>query len=183
EAALSRFNRAASRNDVKERVVSEVDISRFRAGQPEIDSIDLSAQIIPPDVISQIRAEDARRFKVIPVALGETGLIVAVSDPLDIDTIDSLSFVLQREVELVCASPEEIGQALIKYYGTADEASGVLLQQIGHEVDLGLEVIEGGDVNGTDEAEAPIVRMVSMILLEAHRLGASDVHLEPLDKK
>ena len=185
EAARSKFNGTTSTVDllVKEGVVSEIDVSRSRAVQAGMDWKDLSTTIISPDVISQIRGEDARRFKVIPVGLGETGLIVAVSDPLDLDTIDSLSFRLQREIELVCASPDEIRQALIKYYGTADEASDVLLEQIGHEVDLGLEIMDGGDMRGTDEAEAPIIRMVSMLLLEAHRLGASDVHLEPLDKK
>jgi len=168
---------------VKEGVVSDADVSRSLAAQAHMDWVDLSTKIIPPEVINQIRAEDARRFKVIPVGFGETGLIVAVSDPLDIDTIDSLSFLLQREIELVCASPAKIRQALIKYYGTADEASDVLVQQIGHDVDLGLEIIEGGDISATDEADAPIIRMVSMLLIEAHRLGASDVHLEPLDKK
>ena len=63
--------------------------------------------VIPPQIINQIRGEDARRFKVIPVAFGETGLVVAVGNPLDIDTIDSLSFLLQRELELVCTSPAE----------------------------------------------------------------------------
>ncbi|HEX7518213.1 MAG TPA: ATPase, T2SS/T4P/T4SS family [Chthoniobacterales bacterium] len=185
EAAKSRLNGAPNAVDllVKEGVVSEVDVSRSLAAQADMDWVDLSKKIIPPEVINQIRAEDARRFKVIPVGFGETGLIVAVSDPLDIDTIDSLSFLLQREIEVVCASPEKIRQALIKYYGTADEASDVLLQQIGHDVDLGLEIMEGGDISGTDEADAPIIRMVSMLLIEAHRLGASDVHLEPLDKK
>src|SRR6476620_9479916 len=168
---------------IKDGVISESDVSRSIAAQAHMDWIDLSAKVIPPDVINQIRAEDARRFKVIPVGLGESGLIVAVSDPLDIDTIDSLSFLLQREIELVCASPEKIRQALIKYYGTADEASDILVQQIGHEVDLGLEIIEGGSLESVDEADAPIIRMVSMLLIEAHRLGASDVHLEPLDKK
>jgi type II secretion system protein E len=181
EEAPSRSSRAPLLG--KAEAVSEVDVSRRSAGEAEADRMDLSTTIISPDMINQIRAEDARRFKVIPVALGETGLIVAVSDPLDIDTIDSLSFLLQREIELICAAPEEIRQALIKYYGTADEASDVLLQQIGHEVDLGLEVIDGGEISGNDEAEAPIIRVVSMLLLEAHRLGASDIHLEPLDKK
>ena len=136
-------------------------------------------------MISQIRGEDARRFKVIPVGLGESGLIVAVSDPLDIDTIDSLSFLLQREIELVCSSPEKIREALIKYYGTADEASDILQAQLGGEdVDLGLEITESGEPAETgDEADAPIIRMVSMLLVEAHRLGASDIHLEPLEKK
>jgi type IV pilus assembly protein PilB len=159
------------------------DVSRSLATQAHMEWVDLGATVIPPEVISQIRAEDARRFKVIPVAYGQSGLIVAMSDPLDIDTIDSLSFILQREIEVVCASPEKIRQALIKYYGTADEASDILAQQIGHDVDLGLEIVEGGDIGGADEADAPIIRMVSMLLIEAHRLGASDVHLEPLDKK
>ncbi|HEY2614299.1 MAG TPA: ATPase, T2SS/T4P/T4SS family [Chthoniobacterales bacterium] len=185
ENAKSRLNGATNAVDrlVKDGVISEADVSRSLAAQAQMDWVDLSAKVIPPEVINQIRAEDARRFKVIPVGFGETGLIVAVSDPLDIDTIDSLSFLLQREIELVCASPERIRQALIKYYGTADEASDVLLQQIGHEVDLGLEITEGGDISGSDDADAPIIRMVSMLLIEAHRLGASDVHLEPLDKK
>jgi type II secretion system protein E len=138
--------------------------------------------VIPPLVIKQIRAEDARRFKVVPVAFGETGLIVAVGDPLDIDTIDSLSFLLQREIELVCTSPAKIREALIKYYGTADEAADVLQQKLGADIDLGLELEKGAAVEG-DEADAPIIRMVSMLLIEAHRVGASDIHLEPLDKK
>ncbi len=185
ENAKARLNGSGNALDLltKEGTVSETDVSRSLAAQAHMDWVDLSAKVIPPDVIKQIRAEDARRFKVIPVGYGESGLIVAVSDPLDIDTIDSLSFLLQREIELVCASPDKIRQALIKYYGTADEASDILAQQIGHDVDLGVEIIEGGDISGADEADAPIIRMVSMLLVEAHRLGASDVHLEPLDKK
>ncbi len=168
---------------IKDGAVSDTDVSRSLAAQAHMDWMDLSGKVIPPDVISQIRAEDARRFKVIPVGFGESGLIVAVSDPLDIDTIDSLSFLLQREIELVCASPDKIRQALIKYYGTADEASDILAEKIGHDVDLTLEITEGGSLESADEADAPIIRMVSMLLIEAHRLGASDVHLEPLDKK
>jgi type II secretion system protein E len=167
----------------EEEVVFDADVSRRHAAQAHMDWVDLSTRVIPPEVIHQIRAEDARRFKVIPVGFGESGLIVAVSDPLDIDTIDSLSFLLQREIELVCASPDKIGQALVKYYGTADEASDILAEQIGHGVDFGLDLPDGGDISSTDEADAPIIRMVSMLLIEAHRLGASDVHLEPLDKK
>ena len=168
---------------VRDGVVSETDVSRTLAAQAQMDWIDLSARTIPQDVINQIRAEDARRFKVVPVGLSDTALIVAVSDPLDIDTIDSLSFLLQREIEVVCSSPGKIREALIKYYGTADEASDVLLQRLGEDVDLGVEIAEGGALAEGDEGDAPIIRMVSMLLVEAHRLGASDVHLEPLEKK
>jgi type II secretion system protein E len=168
---------------IKDGIVSESDVSRSVAAQAQMDWIDLSSMVIPPEIIKQLHADDARRFKVIPIAFGETGLVIAVSDPLDIDTIDSLSFLLQRELELVCSSPEKIREALIKYYGTADEASDVIREQIGGNVDLGLEIGDGGVVTEIDEADAPIIRLVSMLIIEAHRAGASDIHLEPLDKK
>ena len=167
---------------IRDGVVSEADVSRTLAGQAHMDWIDISMMVIPPVVIRQIRAEDARRFKVIPVAFGESGLVVAVGDPLDIDTIDSLSFLLQREIELICTSPAKIREALIKYYGTAGEAADILQEKLGADVDLELELETGAAVEG-DETDAPIIRMVSMLLIEAHRVGASDIHLEPLDKK
>jgi type IV pilus assembly protein PilB len=168
---------------IQDGVVSESDVSRSLATQAHMDWLDISSMLIPPEVTQQIRAEDARRFKVIPIAFGETGLVVAVSDPLDIDTIDSLSFLLQREIELVCSSPEKIREALIKYYGTADQAADVLQARLGEDIDLGLEIAEGAEAEAFDEADAPIIRMVSMLLIEAHRARASDIHLEPLDKK
>ena len=168
---------------IKDGVISGPDVSRSLAAQAHMDWIDLSSMVIPPEIIRQIRAEDARRFKVIPVAFGETGLVVAVSDPLDIDTIDSLSFLLQRELELVCSSPDKIREVLIKYYGTADEAADVIKEKLGKDVDLGLEFGEDVATTDVDEADAPIIRMVSMLIVEAHRAGASDIHLEPLDKK
>ncbi|MDP9254600.1 MAG: GspE/PulE family protein [Verrucomicrobiota bacterium] len=184
ESAKAKLNGAANVVEVliKDGVVSEADVSRSLAAQAHMDWIDLSTMLIPPEIIKQIRTEDAHRFKVVPVGFGETGLVVAVGDPLDIDTIDSLSFLLQREIELACTSPAMIREALIKYYGTADEASEVLLQRIGG-ADLGLELTDGGELTEGDGEDAPIIRMVSMLLIEAHRLGASDVHLEPLDKK
>jgi type IV pilus assembly protein PilB len=185
ESARARLNGADNVVDrlIKDGIVSDADVSRTLAAQAHMDWIDISSMVIPPQIIKQIRAEEARRFKVIPVALGETGLIVAVGDPLDIDTIDSLGFLLQRELELVCTSPQKIREALIKYYGTADEAADVLQEKIGVDIDLGLEIGDGTEAIAGDEADAPIIRMVSMLLIEAHRLGASDIHLEPMDKK
>jgi len=185
DSARSRLNGELGVVDVliEDGILSDAEVSRALAGQAHMDWIDISSMVIPPEVISQIRGEDARRFKVIPVSFGETGLVVAVGNPLDIDTMDSLSFLLQRELELVCTSPKKIREALIKYYGTADEAADVLQKKIGEDIDLGLEFGEGAEAAAVDEADAPIVRLVSMLLIEAHRAGASDIHLEPLDKK
>src|SRR5206468_11008643 len=111
-----------------------------------------------------------------------TGLVLAISDPLDVDTIDSLNFLLQRDLELVCTSPEKIKQALIKYYGTAEEAADVLRDKIGEDIDLGLEIGGGIEATTADEADAPSIRLVSMWIIQAHKPGASDIHLEPLHK-
>ena len=137
ESAQARLNGATSVVDVliRDGIVSDADVSRTLAAQAHMDWIDISSMVIPPQIIKQIRAEEARRFKVIPVGFGETGLVVAVGDPLDIDTIDSLSFLLQRELEVVCTSPQKIREALIKYYGTADEAAEMLREKIGEDVD------------------------------------------------
>ena len=114
DSARSRLNGEPGVLDVliNDGALSEVDVPRTLAAQAHMDWIDISTN----------RGEDAPRFKVIPVAFGETGLVVAVGDPLDIDTIGSLGFLLQRELKLVCTSPKKIREALIKYYGTADEA-------------------------------------------------------------
>ena len=183
ESARTRLNGDGSIVEmlVRDGVVSADDVSRSLAAQAQMQWIDLAASVIPPEIIAQISAEDARRFKVIPVALGESGLVVAIGDPLDVDTIDSLNFLLQRELELVCTSPQKIREALIKYYGTAEEAADVLQRRIGDQIDLGLELPDA--TPDFDEADAPIIRLVSMLIIEAHKLGASDIHLEPLDKK
>src|SRR5207247_8546659 len=155
DAARPRLDRQNNIVDllIKGGAVTESDVSRSLAAQAHMDWIDLSTMVIPPAIIKQIRAEDARRFKVIPVAFGETGLVVAVSDPLDIDTIDSLSFLLQRELELVCTSLEKIREALIKYYDTADEAADDLKEKTREDVDLGHELGEGTAIPQVDEAE------------------------------
>ena len=85
ENAKSRLNGAGTAIDilVKDGAVSEADVSRSLAAQAHMDWVDLSTMVIPQEVINQIRAADARRFKVIPVGFGETGLIVAIGDPLE----------------------------------------------------------------------------------------------------
>ncbi|HEY5037305.1 MAG TPA: ATPase, T2SS/T4P/T4SS family [Chthoniobacterales bacterium] len=181
--ARTRLNGSSSVVDVlvRDGVVSADDLSRSLAAQAQMQWIDISDIVVPQDVIAEIRPADARRFKMIPIARNETGLVVATGDPFDFDSIDSLTFLLRREVELVCTSPEKIQAALLQYYGSAEEAADNLLRQIG-EADISeIELGEGAEAED-ETGDAPIVRMVSMLLLEAHKLGASDIHLEPLEK-
>ncbi len=167
---------------VREGAVSADDVSRSIAAQTHMHWVDISEMIVPPDVINEIQPADARRFRMIPIARNEATLVVATGDPLDFDSIDSLTYVLKCEVELVCTSAEKIREALVKYYGTADEAADNLLRQIGDAAIADLDLEDVAELAESDTGDAPIVRMVSLLLLEAHKLGASDIHLEPLEK-
>ena len=166
---------------VRDGVFSHDDVSRSLAAQAHMHWVDIAEMVVPPDVIAEISPQDARRFRMIPIARNENGLVVATGAPLDFDSIDSLTFLLKCEVELVCTSPVRIGEALLKYYGTADEAADNLARQIG-KVDLADFTLDGAETGEGDTGDAPIVRMVSLLLLEGHKLGASDIHLEPLEK-
>ena len=167
---------------VRQGIVSADDISRSLAAQAQMQWIDLADMVVPQEVIDEIKPQDARRFKMIPIARNENGLVVATGDPLDFDSIDGLSFLLKREIELVCTTPEKIRQALVKYYGSAEEAVDILREKIGDTAIEELDIAEGAELPEGEGGDAPIVRMVSMLLLEAHKLGASDIHLEPLEK-
>ena len=167
---------------VRQGIVSADDISRSLAAQAQMQWVDLADMVVPQEVIDEIKPQDARRFKMIPIARNENGLVVATGDPLDFDSIDGLSFLLKREIELVCTTPEKIRQALVKYYGSAEEAVDILREKIGDTAIEELDIAEGAELPEGEGGDAPIVRMVSMLLLEAHKLGASDIHLEPLEK-
>ena len=167
---------------MRQGIVSADDVSRCLAAQAHMSWIDLAGIHVPQDVIEEIRPQDARRFKMIAIARNEHGLVVATGDPLDFDSIDSLRFLLKREIDLVCTTPEKIREALIKYYGNAQEAVDVLRQKIGDAALQEIDITEGIELPEREGGEAPIIRLVSLLLLEAHKVGASDVHLEPLEK-
>lgn len=149
--------------------LTQDDVTRTLAAQNGMEFMDLSQIVIPPNIIELLPVEDARRWRAIPVGEREGALLIAIGDPMDMQTMDDLSFKLHREVEFVCATPDTIRNALIQYYG--GEATG----SFGEEMDLGSEEV------GADDA--PIIKMVSLLLVEAHQNRASDIHLEPLESK
>ena len=164
-------------------VVSLEDVTRALAAQANMDFVDLSQLAIPAEVILAIPPDIARRYKVVPVAHTDSGFMVAIGDPLDFDTFDSIGYLLKQHVEFVCATPAQIKTALHKYYGTADEAVEALEGQLGEEVSIGGDqsIIGGGD--GADGGDAPVIKMVTMLLVEAYKMRASDIHLEPMEKR
>jgi len=175
----------------EEGIVSKVDTLKALANQFGMETITLSGHDIPQEIIDLVPAEVAARYKVVPVFKSDNVLTVALSDPLDVDTLDSLRYVLKSNVdgvEGVVAPKEEIEAALNQYYDRRSGAVESMLEEITEgTVAVPLpgtqDIIGVGEEGEVSEADTPIIKLVSLIILEAFRNRASDIHLEPLEKK
>src|SRR5579884_3635479 len=107
-------------------VLTEEDVTRSLAAHNSMEFVDISQMVISPDVIAAVPAETARRYRVIPISMSDSSLMIAVDNPLGFETFDAVSHILGRDVEYVCSTPEQVKTALMKYYGTADEAASEL---------------------------------------------------------
>jgi len=152
--------------------VTEELVAQVCAQSSSMDYIDLAHLPLSPDIFEKMSDEIAKRFRAVPVADDGVYLTVAIADPLDFEILDSLPHVLGREINPVVATASAIAQVIHQSYGgevageTADESFTV----------VGAE----GDEEVTAD-DAPIIKMVSAMLLEAFKMRASDIHIEPME--
>ncbi|MEI8138422.1 MAG: type II secretion system ATPase GspE [bacterium] len=139
---------------------------------------------IPPEAITAVPVDIARKYKVMPVSKHDNVLTVAIGDPLEVDTLDSLRYLLKCDIEGVVALPAEITVALDRYYATEASMETMIDQLTEGTVAMvsagRADLREDVDVS---ESDVPIIKLVSLIIYEAHRNRASDIHLEPLEKR
>lgn len=165
-------------------VLSEMEVLKTVAMQLGMDVVVLAERDIPREVIQQVPAAIARRYKIIPVSDSENALTVAISDPVNIEVLDSLRYILKRNVEGVVASSEEIAAALDDYYGREEKLVEEIMKNGGEtDSELSLRADESDDSAPATEADSQIIKLVSLIILEAQRKRASDIHLEPMEKR
>jgi len=159
--------------------VSSEDVSRTRANSAQMEYVDLSAFSAPPEIVETVAADVAQRYKVVPVGVEAGRLRLAVSDPHDFETLDSLPHVIPHDIEFVCSTPESINDVLIQFYGDAEQLARTMERQLmGNDEFSGAEEEQGE----AETEDAPIIRMVSSTLFEAFKAGASDIHIEPLER-
>ncbi|HMO50927.1 MAG TPA: type II secretion system ATPase GspE [Kiritimatiellia bacterium] len=169
---------------VARQIATKSDILKALANQFGMEFITLAGMDIDQAVIDLIPGEVAQRYKVVPVYRNENTITVALSDPLDVETLDSLRYILRCGVEGVVTTPDEIDAALKHYYAATGLSAASMLQDM---TEGSVQAGTGGlELSGEDEvtdADAPIIKLVSLIILEAFRNRASDIHLEPQEKK
>ena len=137
---------------------------------------------VDEDVLATIPPAESRRYHALPLKRLPSGLQVAIADPLDFETLDALRYLLKTDLEPVVVPLAKLDDAIVRFFGKTDESLASLMANIdGGELELKKAGTEGGDE--TAEGDAPIIRLVYGLILEAHRLRASDIHIEPLEKR
>ena len=154
---------------VEMRVATERQIAQALADQLGLRFVTLASQRIDPAVIRLVPEGLARKRRVVPVSADGDSLVVAIADPLDVFAIDDVAIAARRSVKAVVALESDIASAIERAYGMGAAAQAVLG-----------DVEELTDVAAAEEGEdAPVVRLVNLLLEQALKDRASDVHIEP----
>jgi type IV pilus assembly protein PilB len=164
--------------------ISDDEITNFLSQQYRVPTIDLADYEIDAEIVKLVSKEQCEKHRVVPVSRTGNALIVAMADPTNLHAIDDLKFLTSYNIEPVIASETAILATIEKYYNAGPSYDEVMAgfdeQEIdftGEEEDLNLLELEKAS------EDAPVVRLVNMILLNAIKKGASDIHIEPYEKK
>ncbi len=171
-------------NLVKLGYITEDEITSFLSRQYGVPSINLSHFEIDPNVIKLIPADIAQKHLVIPINRTGSVLTVAMADPSNIFAIDDIKFMTGYKVEPVVAAESAIKNAINRYYDSAGLVQDIMKSFDEKEVAAVAESEEPVNVAELQQAveEAPVVKLVNLILSDAVKKGASDIHLEPYEK-
>ena len=167
-----------TRNIIPASAVTQAKATYFNA-----EVVVLADMRLPDEVVAAVPRHVAKRYRVVPVYRHDGVIGIALSDPSDLDTIDSLHHLLKLDIEPKVAGDEDLDAALNKYYGASDDSVGKMIQDI-TEGDVEIAGVKAGveDDGATVDADAPIIKLVNSLIVEAFKLRASDIHLEPLVK-
>ena len=176
-------------NLVKLGFVKEEDITSLLSEQYGVPAIHLEHFEIDESILKHIPAEVAQKYLVIPIERTGATLTVAMADPSNVFALDDIRFITGYQVEPVVAAEASIREAIGRYYGTSHEMQ---LKEIMDEIqkeeevtDLEVEEEEAGlsqaDLENAAQ-DAPVVKLVNLMMSDSVRKGASDIHIEPYEK-
>src|SRR5262245_56012888 len=185
-------------NLVKMGFVKDEEITALLSKQYGVPSINLTQFDIDPGIIKLVPAETAQKYQIVPLARAGATLTIAMTDPTNVFAMDDIKFMTGYNVEPVVASETAVRDAIQKYYdrataapggGSALEVASRALEEMPVLADPGdVEVIEdleeiSAEMLARQGEEAPVIKLVNVILMSAIQKGASDIHIEPYEKE
>jgi type IV pilus assembly protein PilB len=168
--------------------VSDEEVTNFLSRQYGVPAINLQYFEIDSSVVKLIPEETAKRYQILPLSRVGASLTIAMVDPTNVFAMDDIKFMTGFNIEPVVASESAIMEAIEKAYGGSQNESNVdeLLASMGDEADVELQA-EQDDIDLAEleksADEAPIVKLVNIVMTDAVKRGASDIHIEPYEKE
>jgi type IV pilus assembly protein PilB len=187
-------------NLVKLGFVKDEEITALLSKQYGVPSINLAQFDIDAAVLKLIPADTAQRYQIVPLSRSGATLTIAMTDPTNVFAMDDIKFMTGYNVEPVVASESAVNDAIQRYYGSGTPKAGPLGTSALEVATKALEEMPllegGGDVEVLDELEeisaealarqgeeAPVIKLVNVVLMSAIQKGASDIHIEPYEKE
>src|SRR6058998_572671 len=180
--------------------VKDEEITALLSKQYGVPSIALTQFEIDPAVVKLVPAETAQKYQIVPLSRSGATLTIAMTDPTNVFAMDDIKFMTGYNVEPVVASETAVIEAIQKYYGVkpgGGAATASALEVASKAIEeMPMLATEGGDVEVLEEfeeisvealakqgEEAPVIKLVNVILMSAIQKGASDIHIEPYEKE
>ena len=168
---------------LKQGKIQENELLSMLAQQYGWEFVDLNDFDIDPSVIESLSVDIAQHYGVFPVMKHDDVITVAMSDPTDMEKLDTLRYLLGTDVDAVIAPDAQIQKMIAKYYHEDEEESDVDQQ----DFDASDEIIESSTAaanpGAQEDDDTPIIRLVTKLIVDAYKMKASDIHLEPMEKR
>jgi type IV pilus assembly protein PilB len=182
--------------------VKDEEITALLSKQYGVPSINLAQFEIDAGIIKLIPADTAQKYQIVPLSRAGSTLTIAMTDPTNVFAMDDIKFMTGYNVEPVVASETAVGEAIDKYYPSKAAKPTVALPSGPSALEVAtkgleeLQALETGNVEVLDDLEeisaetlakqgeeAPVVRLVNVVMMSAIQKGASDIHIEPYEKE
>ncbi len=159
--------------------INEHNLATFLARQLHIPYLEIEKQLVDPDSVKLIPADMARRITAIPLYKDKEALVVAMADPLNIFGLDDIRKAAGTEIRQVVATRSDIQKAISNYYGMGQNIDAAAMDFAG---ETGAVFAEAAEMSGITYEDAPVVKLVSMLIAQAIMDHASDIHIDPEGK-
>ena len=164
-------------------ILEENDFYELIAQEYGMEFMSLTDYKIPPDVLSALDGDTVRRFRVIPIMHHEHMLRVGVADPTDFESIDAVRcFLPNEDIEPVICKQADIERVIKINYSSAEDKMTEVISDVTASLTTVTQDLDE-DPQDDQAEESSLIRLVGMLIIEAYRNSASDIHLEPLEKR
>ena len=180
-AEQKRSGRKLGRVFVEQGYATEEEISEALAKQLQIQYINLKYYNIRPEVTRKLTETQARRFRAIALEDNAKAVRIGMADPTDLNAFDEIARILKRDIEIAVVTESELLAVIDRVYRRTGEITGFAHEL---EAEMGDRAIDFGALTVSPGVEdAPVVRLLQSVFEDATQVRASDIHIEPQEKK